>query len=88
MQSHGHATVWGTHIGIGRASGGKSWYQQLRDWWMTRRAARHEAQLAALKARWDVRREVVTPYRANAAAEMIAAQGGFSTMGQLHEQAL
>jgi hypothetical protein len=55
---------------------------------MTRRAARHEAQLAALKARWDVRREVLTPYRADAAAEMIAAQGVFSAIGQLHEQAL
>jgi hypothetical protein len=88
MQSHGHTTVWGTHIGIGRASGGQSWYQQLRDWWIARKAARHAAQLAALKARWDVRREVVTPYRADAAPEMIEAQGVFSTMGQLHELAL
>jgi hypothetical protein len=84
MQANGHTTVWGTHIGIGRARDTKSWYQQLREWWTAYKAARHEAKLAALNARWDTKREVVIPFRTDAAPEMAAAQGVFSTIGQLH----
>lgn len=88
MHTHGHTTVWGTYVGTGRVGGGKSWYQQLRDWWTARKAAHREAKLAALRVRWDVRREVVTPCCADAAPEMAAAQGVFSTVGQLHGLAL
>jgi hypothetical protein len=79
MRSHGHATVWGTHAGIGRARGGASWYQQLKDWWQAHKTERHEAKLAALNAYWDAEREVVRPLRAEAASEMVVAQHAFST---------
>ena len=46
------------------------------------------AKLAALNARWDTKREVVIPFRADAAPEMAAAQRVFSTIGQLHGLAL
>jgi hypothetical protein len=79
MHTHGHTTVWGTHIGVGRASETKSWYQQIRDRWTAYKAARHDAKLAMLRARWDARREALKPFRAESAAEMVAAEHAFST---------
>ena len=72
MSAHGHTTVWGTHLGIGRASDAKRWYQQLRDWWTTHRAARQDVKLATLRARWDARREALKPCRADAAVDLVA----------------
>jgi hypothetical protein len=83
MSAHGHTTVWGTHIGIGRARDGKRWYQQIRDRWTAYKAARHDAQLATLRARWDARREALTPCRADAAVDMVAATHAFSTITAL-----
>jgi hypothetical protein len=74
MHANGHTTVWGTHTGVGRTRHVKSWYQQLRDWWMTRKAARREANLALLRACWDGKHETVRSSRAEAAPEMAAAQ--------------
>ncbi len=79
MPAHGHTTVWGTHIGIGRASDAKSWYQQMKEWWTTHKAARQDAKLATLRARWDTRREAVHPLHADAAVDMIAPAHAFST---------
>jgi hypothetical protein len=79
MSAHGHTTVWGTHIGIGRASDGKSWYQQIWDRWTAYKAARHDAKLATLRAHWDARREALKPCRADAAVDMVAAEHVFST---------
>jgi hypothetical protein len=79
MRSPGHATVWGTHIDIGRARGSAGWFQQLQNWWQAHKIARQQAKLAALNACWDAEREVVEPLRAESAAEMVAAQSAFST---------
>ena len=72
MRAHGHASVWRTPIGVGRANDDKGWYQQLKEWWATQKAARHEAKLATLRARWDARREAVRPLHADAAVDMVA----------------
>jgi hypothetical protein len=79
MSFHGHATTWGTPIGIGRSRHAKRWYAHLHAWWDAYKMARHEARLAALKARWDAQHEAVTPYRAEAAADMMAREHTFST---------
>jgi hypothetical protein len=78
MRAYGHASVWRTHIGVGRATDRKGWSQQLKAWWAAHMAARQEANLATLTARWDARREVVTPFRAEAAPEMAAVQHSLS----------
>jgi hypothetical protein len=79
MRAHGHTTVWRMHIGVGRAMDRKGWYQQLKAWWAAYKAARHDATLATLKARWDARREAVRPFHADAAVDMVASTHTFST---------
>jgi hypothetical protein len=78
MHANGHATVWGTHIGIGRARDVKGWYHLLRDRWAAYTTARHEAKLAALKARWNARRAV----------DLVASTHAFSTTTALCDLAL
>jgi hypothetical protein len=78
MRAHGQATPWGTHVGVGRASEGAGWCQQLRQWWTARRAARQRAALAAINSCWDSQRETIRPLGADAAPEMAAAQGALS----------
>ncbi len=84
MPAHGNATVWGSHIGAGRASHGGGWYQQLRDWWQAHKTARQQVRHTALNACWDAERETVRPLRAEAAPDMVAAQGAFSVATQLY----
>jgi hypothetical protein len=79
MHATGHTTVWGTHIGVSRATDGKGWYQQLKEWWAAHKAARHDTRLATLRARWDARREAVHPLHADAAIDMVASTHAFST---------
>jgi hypothetical protein len=79
MHANGHATVWGTHIGVGRTRDVKGWYHELKAWWAAHKAARHDARLAALTARWDAKREAVHPLHADAVSDMIAPTHAFST---------
>jgi hypothetical protein len=78
MRAQGQATIWGTHRGIGRTAGHAGCYQQLKEWWAARTAARRQARLAALHACWDAQHEAMRPLRAEAAPEMAAAQGARS----------
>jgi hypothetical protein len=78
MRAEGQTTDWRTHIGVGRATDSKGWYQQLNAWWAAYHAARQETKLAALNARWDAKHEAVTPCRAEAAPEMAAAHHAIS----------
>jgi hypothetical protein len=88
MYAHGHTTVWGTHIGVGRATDSKGWYQQLTEWWVAHKAARHAATLATLSARWDTRREAVRPLHADAAIDMVASTHVCSTTTALYDLAV
>jgi hypothetical protein len=84
MHTNSHTTVWGTHIGVGRARDTKSWYQQLRDRWVAHKAARQQANLDALHRCWDAKREAVAPHRAEAAPEMAAAYHAISVATMLY----
>jgi hypothetical protein len=84
MRTHGHTTVWGTHRGRGRARDAQGWYAHLKAWWIAHKALRHEAELAAIAARWDATREAVIPFRAEAGAEMAAAQHALSVATMLY----
>jgi hypothetical protein len=79
MRANGHITVWGTPIVASRARDTKSWYQRTRERWTAYKAARHDAKLATLRARWDARREAIHLLRADAALDMVAATHAFST---------
>jgi hypothetical protein len=79
MHANGHTTVWGTHIGVSRARDTKSWYQQLKAWWAAHKAARPDAKLASLGARWDARREAVCPSHAETAIDMVVSTHACST---------
>jgi hypothetical protein len=84
MRTHGHTITWGTHLGASRAHDARSWYAQLKEWWTAHKAVRREAKLAALPSRWDAKREALTPFRAEAAADMVGAEHAFSTMTTLY----
>jgi hypothetical protein len=88
MHATGHTTVWETHIGVGRATDGKGWYQQLKECWAAHKAARHDAKLATLRARWDARREAVRPLQADAAIDMVASTHACSTTRVLYDLAM
>jgi hypothetical protein len=75
MTAHGHTTVWGTHIGIGRTTQAQGWYAQFKTWW----AAHHDARRAALNAYWDAGRETVRQFRADAAIDMVPQSHARST---------
>ena len=84
MHANGHTTVWGTHIGIGRASQTRSWYQQLRNWWTAHKTARQQASLDALQRCWDTKHEAVISQRAEAAPEMATAHHAISVATLLY----
>ena len=84
MRAHAHTTVWGTPIGVGRASKAQGWSQQLREWWAAHTAARRQTRLAALSACWDAQHEAVRPLHAEAAMEMAVAQGTLSSATQAY----
>jgi hypothetical protein len=67
MHAHGHTTVWGTHIGVGRTSDAHGWYQQMKDWWADHKAMRRAARLTT------------KPLRADAASDLVAPAHVFST---------
>jgi hypothetical protein len=73
MAAHGHTATLGTHIGIGQATQG--WYAQVQAWL----AARRDAKRAALNAYWDAKREVVRPFRADAAIDLVAPAHAYTT---------
>jgi hypothetical protein len=78
MRAYGHASVWKTHLGVGRATDGQRWYQQVKAWWTTHKARRQEANVATVMAHWDAKREAVTSFHADAAIDMALAQGTLS----------
>jgi hypothetical protein len=82
MRSHESTTVWGTSLAGGPARDANGWFQQLKEWWAARKAARQQAKLVALTNRWDAEHETVTPLRADAAIEMAIAQGTLSLATQ------
>jgi hypothetical protein len=69
MRAQGHILIWGTPAGEGHASDVKGWYQQLSAWWAAQKAARRQARMTALHARWDATHEAVRPLRAEATAQ-------------------
>ena len=69
MRAQGHVLAWGTQAGTARASEAKGWYQQLKAWWTAHKAAREQARMTALEARWDATHEAVRPLHAEAAAQ-------------------
>ena len=78
MRSHGHATVWGTHIGVGCAEERTSWYQRVKEWWARRASLRQQAKLDDLQACWDAEHGAVKPRQAEAAIEMAIAHGALA----------
>ena len=84
MRAHGQATVWGTHVGVGRTRDTKRWYQHLREWWAAHAAARRQAKLAAMRARWNAERETLKPMRVEGAPEMAITQGALSMATQMY----
>ena len=80
MRTHGHVTVWGTHVEACRVGGHGGWYSQLKAWWAARQAARRLAPVATLDACWDAQHEIVRPLRAEAAQEMAVAQGALTVV--------
>jgi hypothetical protein len=79
MRAYGHASVWRMHIGVGRSTDRKGWYQQMKAWWVAHKTARYDEKLDGLRAQWDARREAVRPPHADAAVDMVASTHACST---------
>ena len=71
MHANGHTTVWGAHLDVDRIRDVNGWYHELKAWWAAHKAARHEARLVTLTARWDAKREAVRFSHADAASDMV-----------------
>ena len=82
MRSTDRQRYRGTSLDGGSTGDAKGWYQQLKEWWAARKAARQRAKLVALTNRWDAEHEAVKPLRADAAIEMAIAQGTLSLATQ------
>ena len=80
MRTHEHTTVWGIHLGVGRARDAKGWYEQLKEWWATHKAIRHARKIAALTTCWDAKREAIRLLHTDAAADMVTATYAGSTI--------
>jgi hypothetical protein len=78
MRVHGQTITWESQTGVGGASRSGGWAQPLRAWWAARRAARRQAQVAALERRWDARREALRPRPAEAALQLVTRLYGLS----------
>ena len=84
MQTHGYATVWGSHGEVSHTGGHTGWYQPLKAWWAARQAGRRQVQLSQLHACWDAQHEAVQPLRAEAAFDMATAQGALTVATMLY----
>jgi hypothetical protein len=70
--------AWGTQAGEGRVSDAKGWYRRLNAWWAAQKAARRQARMTALHARWDAMHETVRLMHAEAATEVATMLYGLS----------
>jgi len=79
MQTNGHATFWGTHIGAGRSNASIGWLRQLREWFAPHRARQRGASLNACHGTWNADREHWRQLGVESSLDDAARQGGPST---------
>jgi len=78
MRAQGHTTVWGTHVGVGRAREHPGVFERLRAWRSSRRLAKRQLALARWEARWDPEREKFRLPSTESALEHVARKAGLS----------
>ena len=83
MHTHGHATVWGTHVSFGRTKDHRSVLSRLFSW-LTSKVEKSRNTSVVCHGVWDAQREKLSHPRADAALEIAAARSSFAIATMLY----
>ena len=76
MAVRGEVMMQETHVDMTREAGGPDWFQRLCQWFKGVSVRPRQIEPVSQYGTWDPRREQFTPLRAEAAADLLAAQYG------------
>jgi hypothetical protein len=76
MRAHSEIMTHGTPVGMPVRVSGLDWLQRLRQWFKSFRTSSAAIADVSPYGTWDARREKYQPLKAEAAADLVAAQHG------------
>jgi len=88
MRAHSQTMDQRPRVGVMVDVGGLDWFQRLRQWFKGLSPRRREIGPVSPYGTWDAQHERFRPLRAEAALDIVAAQGGVSWSSQIYNTSL